>query len=395
MGRSDHAPALLRSPPVRVLHVNNEKTWRGGERQTLLTAEEERRRGLDSQIACRRGSPLEEMARAGGVPTIELPTALPAAVPPLRRAARSFDVLHCQTGSTHSMAVLATLTSRKPIVVSRRVDNVPHDRWFTRWKYRRVDRIVCASRWIERVLQDWGVSPEQMTVIYEAVPSDALVPREACLAELRERTRVTADQKLIGNIAALVGHKDHATLLHAARKIAERRRDVAVIIVGDGPLRDDLVRLRRDLDLAATVHFTGFVPQAQRLLPGFDVFAMTSRTEGLGTIVLDAAVAGIPVAATSAGGLREAVLHERTGLLAPVGDAAALADALLRLLDEPALAQHLARAARRRVGTEFTVADMVRRYIALYETVLAEHARGRQPRPAPAPGRRAGSLSVR
>ena len=237
--------------------------------------------------------------------------------------------------------------------------------------------------------------PGQMTVIYDAVPGDAFVPREACLAELRERTRVTAGRKLIGNIAALVGHKDHATLLHAARKIAERRRDVAVIIVGDGPLRDDLVRLRRALDLAETVHFAGFVPQAERLLPGFDVFAMASRTEGLGTIVLDAAMAGVPVAATSGGGLPEAVLHERTGLLAPVGDAAALADALLRLLDDPALAQRLARAARRRVETEFTVADMARRYVALYETVLEEHARARHPRPTPAPGRPAGSLSVR
>ena len=380
---------------MRVLHVNNEKTWQGGERQTLLTAEEQRRRGLDSQIACRPGSLLEEMARAAGIPTIALPTALPAAVPPLRRAARSFDVLHCQTGRTHSMAVLATLTSRKPLVVSRRVHIVPRDSWFTRWKYRRVDRIVCSSRWIERLLQEWGMPPGQMTVIYDAVPGDAFVPREACLAELRERTRVTAGRKLIGNIAALVGHKDHATLLHAARKIAEHRRDVAVIIVGDGPLRDDLVRLRRALDLAETVHFAGFVPQAERLLPGFDVFAMASRTEGLGTIVLDAAMAGVPVAATSGGGLPEAVLHERTGLLAPVGDAAALADALLRLLDDPALAQRLARAARRRVETEFTVVDMARRYVALYETVLEEHARARHPRPTPAPGRPAGSLSVR
>jgi len=137
------------------------------------------------------------------------------------------------------------------------------------------------------------------------------------------------------------------------------------------------------------------VPHAQRLLPGFDVFTMSSRTEGLGTIVLDAAIAGVPVAATSGGGLPEAVLHERTGLLAPVGDAAALADALLRLLDDPALAQRLARAARRRVETEFTVAGMARRYVALYETVLEEHARAHHPRPAPAPGSPAGSLSVR
>jgi glycosyltransferase involved in cell wall biosynthesis len=359
---------------MRVLHLDNEKTWQGGERQVFLTVQEQRRQGVDGWIACRHGSPLEEVARNADIPTMGLASTPQTAWPALIRAMRSFDVLHCHTGNTHSIAALATMIRRKPIVLSRRVDNVPHDSWFNRWKYRRVDRIVCSSRWIERVLRDWGLPLEQMTVIYDAVPGDALVPREACLAELRERTRVTAGRKLIGNIAALVGHKDHATLLHAARKIAEHRRDVAVIIVGDGPLRDDLLRLRRDLDLAETVHFTGFVPQAQRLLAGFDVFTLSSRTEGLGSIVLDAGLAGVPVVATAAGGLPETVLHERTGLLAPVGDAGALAAALLRVLDEPALARHLAGAAQQRVRTEFTVAGMVRRYIEIYSALLAGHS---------------------
>jgi glycosyltransferase involved in cell wall biosynthesis len=122
------------------------------------------------------------------------------------------------------------------------------------------------------------------------------------------------------------------------------------------------------------VRFTGFIPQAQRLLPGFDFFAMSTRMEGFGTIVLDAALAGVPVAATAAGGLPEAVLDGQTGLLAPVGDAPALAAALLRLLEEPALAQRLAQAARRRAEQEFSVTNMARRYVDIYQSLLARGA---------------------
>ena len=134
------------------------------------------------------------------------------------------------------------------------------------------------------------------------------------------------------------------------------------------------MKLRQELALEHVVHFTGFIPQAQRLLPGFDVFALSTRMEGLGTIVLDAALAGVPVAATAAGGLPEAVLDGQTGLLAPVGDAPALAAALLRLLEEPALAQRLAEAARRRVEQEFSVTTMARRYVDIYQSLLARGA---------------------
>jgi glycosyltransferase involved in cell wall biosynthesis len=92
--------------------------------------------------------------------------------------------------------------------------------------------------------------------------------------------------------------------------------------------------------------------------------------EGLGTIVLDAALAGVPVAATAAGGLPEAVLDGQTGLLAPVGDAPALTAVLLRLLEEPALAERLAEAARRRVEQEFSVTNMARRYVDIYQSLL-------------------------
>jgi L-malate glycosyltransferase len=359
-----------RFPRLRVLHVNNEKTWRGGERQVLFSVVEQRRQGLDCHLACRTGSPLEEAARAAGVPTISLPASPMAVLPALAGCARGFDLLHCHSGRSHSLGALATMVRPIPIVVSRRVDFVPANSAFNRWKYRRAAKVVCVSKCVATVLRNWGLPAAKVEVVYDAVPDGSTLCREAARRELCARIGLECDQKIVGNIAALVGHKDQATLLRAAREVANRRSDVAFAIVGEGPLREPLLRLRGDLDLAKVVHFTGYLPQAQRLLSAFDVFAMSSSMEGLGTIVLDAAQAGVPVATTAGGGLPEAVRHDRTGLVVPVGDAVGLADAILRLVDDRALVARLTATARTRVARCFSVPAMVRRHLAIYQGLL-------------------------
>lgn len=356
---------------MQILHVNNEKSWRGGERQTLLTALEQRRQGLDSRIACRRGSPLEEMAQAEGVPTISLSNAMPMALLTLARAARSCDVLHCHTGRAHSLGLLATLLQPKPLVISRRTDFPPPKSRFNHWKYRHADKVVCVCKRVANVLLNWGMPAEKISVIYEAVPGEGCLPRNVSLQYLREQTGLAGDKKIIGNIAVLVPDKDQATLLRAAKVVASRRSDVAFVIAGDGRLKEPLLELRKQLGLTNTVFFTGFIPQAQKYMSGFDVFAMSSSNEGFCTIILDAALAGVPVAATAGGGIPENVLHEQTGLLVPVGDASALAEAILRLLDDASLAERLTRTAKQRVETEFSVSSMARHYVEVYQEVLA------------------------
>jgi glycosyltransferase involved in cell wall biosynthesis len=355
---------------MRILHINNERTWRGGERQTLLTAVEQRRQGVDASLACRRGSPLETAAQAEGLPVLGLSNFMPLALLALARAARFYDVLHCHTGRAHSLGLLATLAGRKPIVVSRRTDFPPPKTWFNHWKYARADQVVCVCEQVAKVIRAWGLPPAKVSVIYEAVPGNAFLPREECLRELGEKGGVPMDKKIVGNIAVLVPDKDQATLLRAAKVVVAQRPDVVFAIVGGGELKEELLQLRDQLGLADKVYFTGFVPEAQRLMPGFDVFAMSSSHEGFCTIILDAALADVPVAATAGGGIPENVLHEQTGLLVPVGDASALARATLRLLDEPDLGARLTRTAKERIRRDFSVASMARKYVEVYERIL-------------------------
>ena len=287
---------------MRVLHLNTEKTWRGGERQVLLTVAAQRRQGIDAQIACRRGAPLEAVARKENIPVISLPNFAPATLAKMMSVFRKFDLLHCHTGRAHSLCAVANLVRAKPLVVSRRVDFPPKDNRFTRFKYRRADKVICVSGHIASQMRAAHLTAERLAVIYDAAPEENYPSKASCLEQLCAQLRLPPGKRIVGNIAALVPHKDHATLLRAARRVLTQRGDVVFVVIGEGGLRESLLQLRAELGLENSFYFAGFLPQAQRLLPAFDVFAMSSCMEGLGSIVLDAALAGVPVAATAGGG---------------------------------------------------------------------------------------------
>jgi len=195
-----------------------------------------------------------------------------------------------------------------------------------------------------------------------------LIPEHRTAA--RTRLGIAPHVKVVGNIAAMVGHKDQATLLRAAKVVLQQRGDVRFVVLGDGELREPLLALRRELDLGDKVLMPGFVPRAEDFLPAFDAFAMSSCMEGLGSIVLDAFAAGTPVAATAGGGIPETVRNEETGLLVPVGDHAGLARAILRLLSEEPLAARLCANALDKVKHEHSVDRMTSDYLKLYHELL-------------------------
>jgi glycosyltransferase involved in cell wall biosynthesis len=170
------------------------------------------------------------------------------------------------------------------------------------------------------------------------------------------------DGRVVGNVARLVEQKDQRALVEAAPAILERFPDARFVVVGDGPLRAELERRADGLPF----ELTGARDDVPELLAGFDVFAFPSRFEGLCLAVIEAQAAGVPVVATPVGGIRETVVDGETGLLVPVGDAAALAAAVCRLLEDPELSARLAAEARSRVRERYSVEHMVEQTLRLY-----------------------------
>lgn len=191
-----------------------------------------------------------------------------------------------------------------------------------------------------------------------------VVIRNAIDVQAAARATPSDGMPRIVSVGRLKYPKDPATILAAAARLGDR--DFRLDVVGDGPDRASLEELHRSLGLDGRVGLTGTRNDVPELLAASAVFVLSSRSEGLPISVLEAMAAGLPVVASDVGGLREQVVDGETGYLVPSGDAAALADALARLLDDPALRGRLGAAGRARAERLFDLPAFRAAHLTLY-----------------------------
>ncbi|MDZ7291258.1 MAG: glycosyltransferase family 4 protein [candidate division KSB1 bacterium] len=186
----------------------------------------------------------------------------------------------------------------------------------------------------------------------------------------REQFGITPEQKVIGTVTRLRAEKGNRYLIEAAPEVLREFPEARFIIVGDGPLRDELAALAKQLDLEGKLHFAGFVSEVAVALAAMDIFVMASLMEGFPFALAEAMAAGKAVVVTNVGGMKEMVQHEENGLLVPSANSSALAGALMSLLKNPGLSQQLRRAARER-SQAFSVERNVQALEAIYSELLA------------------------
>jgi glycosyltransferase involved in cell wall biosynthesis len=361
-----------------VLHVATERGWRGGERQVLWLADGLARRGHRSLVAARPRQPLALRAAEHGLTVVPCDPrfeADPAAVVRLRRVVgrEGARIVHAHTGHAVTLAALAALGTPARMVLTRRVDFPLRRNLGTRWKYGRAAAVIAISRAVADVLVAGGVERERIRIVPSGVDLERRI--EPASRDTLAALGVPAGAPLVVLVAALVGHKDPGTFVRA---IGAARRSIPALhalMVGEGPLRGEVERATAELGLSSAVHLTGYREDADALLAAADVVALSSKEEGLGTVLVDALALGKPIAATAAGGIPEIVRPGVSGLLAPAGDAEALGAAIARILLDPALAAHLGAGARARAA-EFSVDRTVERTLAVYEEVLSGGERG-------------------
>jgi glycosyltransferase involved in cell wall biosynthesis len=180
---------------------------------------------------------------------------------------------------------------------------------------------------------------------------------------------------VIGTIANFRTQKDYPTLLRAAARVAGAYSHVRFVAVGDGPLEDEILRLRAELSLQDTFLLLGRRDDPAGVLAACDAFVLASRFEGLPLALMEALAMGLPVVATSSAGVRECVTDDHDALLVPVGDAAALAAALVRVIQDPGLRGRLASAAETGAG-RFDIGRMAGEIEALYAELAVAQGRG-------------------
>lgn len=297
---------------MRIVHVDTGPRMRGGQWQALFLHQGLVEAGWDSVLLARPGSPLLREARARDLPAecLRLPTLL--------RLARGADLIHAHDARAHT---LAALTGHPRLIVSRRVGFAPRASVWFRWKLRKAKRYLAVSQYVRGVLLAAGVEASRVSVVYDGVP---LLPPSS-------------------------------------------RAGPAIAPAEDDPMKGE--SLLQEAEAAG-----GFrVLRSHDLVADLGVASLMvylSRMEGLGSGVLLAMSAAVPVVASKVGGLTEAVVDGQTGLLVE-NAAGAIADAVNRLTGDRELAARMGEAGRQRILEQFTIEHMVQRTLQNYEEVLS------------------------
>jgi glycosyltransferase involved in cell wall biosynthesis len=249
----------------------------------------------------------------------------------------------------------------------------------------RTDMAVAVSQAMRRAaIEDYGMPPERVRVLYNGVLSEAYARVPADAGErIRQQLGLAADARVIGIVGRIEPGKGIRPLLQAMPAVLAACPDAVLLVVGDGPTREESEHLAAELGISAAVRFTGYRSDVPELLAAMDVMAAPSTAEqGLGYAVLEAMCAGVPVVASRCGGPAECVVDGESGLLVPMGDVPPLAEALIRVLNDARLREELGAGARRR-SVLFSVTRHVSELQAMYREIMA--ARLRHGRTARAP----------
>ncbi|MBI3988696.1 MAG: glycosyltransferase [candidate division NC10 bacterium] len=292
------------------------------------------------------------------------------------------EIVHGLLFHAYILGTFAAKIAGVPIVIASRrsLGRFKERKWHylvaERLANRMTDLIIANAEAVkEDVIHQEKVKLSKVRVMYNGIdPSLYDLPPDPTL---RASLGIPEAARVVGIVANLIHYKGHRFFLHACQAIKRKSPEVMFLLIGDGPCREVLEDLARELGLEKDVLFLGSRQDVPHLLALMDVVVLPSLEEGFPNAVLEAMAAGKPVVATEVGGVPEVIVHRKTGLLVPPKDPQALADAIIELLDDPQLALEMGRAGRERVTKEFGLDRMIREMEGLYEELIARKLQGK------------------
>ena len=363
---------------TRILYVITDLDVGGAERALVELATRLDRERFAPEVACLAGEgPLAEPLRERGIPVHCLAASGKwdlRVLWRLRKLLAGFDLVHSFLYHANMATRIAAVGSGVGAVVcAARVAerSRPRRRSLECWTHRLVDVEVCVSNGVRDYLGAGGFPRDKLTVIPNGVDAPRFARRDPAL---KKTLGLDPDVPLVTAIGRLHEQKGMSYLLRAASSIRHSDSKCHVLIVGHGPLDDELRALARQLRIDDRVTFLGFCDDVPRVLAATDVFVLASLWEGMPNAVLEAMAAGLPVVATRVEGTVDLIEDGRTGVLIMPKDVPGLATALLRLLRDPARARALGDAAQAHARTHFPLDAMVRRHEQLYADLLRHAA---------------------
>ena len=362
---------------IKVLHIDTEKSWRGGQQQAAYLLEAMSQQGYDTSLVCQPKSAIERYCQDKALPYVpitmygEIDFVAGFRISRICRE-NNFNILHLHSSHALSNGLWAKLFySKLKLIAVRRVDFHIKNNWFSQFKYKNrwLNKIVCISHGIEKILLEDGVPAPKLVTIHSGIDIyrfKKVVPP----ADFRQKLGVPQNNILVGTIAAMAKHKDYPNLLKAAKIVMEQNDEISFCAIGDGPEKVRVIKLADELGLGNRFIFTDFREDIGNFLKSFDIFVLASKKEGMGTSILDAQSVGLPVIACETGGIPEIISHGENGMLVPPKNEVRLAEAIQLLVQDRQLSKTLGQNALKSVK-KFDVRLSVEKNIRLYKQISA------------------------
>ncbi|MGB0111078.1 MAG: glycosyltransferase [Terriglobales bacterium] len=378
MGATNAASMNTGDPPISLFLMVNTFETGGSERQFTLLAQNIGAPAFQLHLGCvsHRG-PLA--AQFGEVPQFPLGGSLFGWKSLGTRLNLSRHLRHHQVQVAHAFDFYANLTlipaarfARVPVVIGshRQLGDLMTPAQFRAQAaaFRWCDAVVCNSQAAADRLIATGLAPDKIAVIGNALPAEAFTAAPAALPKRPGVLRV--------GMVARMNHryKNHSGFLRIAAQIHPRMPGAEFVLVGDGSLRRDLENEASSLGLGASAVFLGDRQDMPAVLASLDVAVLTSDSESLSNVILEAMAAGLPVVAYSVGGNSELLSHQR-GALIPASNETSFAGAVEKLLADSALREQLGRNALQFAKENFSFDEVRQRYEELYITLLQKKRR--------------------
>ncbi len=373
---------------LRILHVDPERHWGGGEAQVLGLTRYLHRVGHISHVATPLHGVLAQRLQHDNLPVQPLSVRNHLdglAGWRLRRLVRRerYDLVHFHTARAHALSPwLHALPVRR--LVTRRMDYPIKAGWLSRSLYgSQVDMVIAISSGVAAALGTAHISDRAIRIIPSGIDTRQFLPTASQRMAIRRQYGLGEGTTVVLMAGTLTKRKSLHILIEAAAQLHSHRQqgqyaeqtDQALslhyLICGDGPLRQELEARVRVLGLASVFHFAGFCRDVPAYLAAADIFVHTPVWEGLGVAVIEALAAGLPVVASRVGGITELITDRETGLLIPAQDPSALCNALLQCVRSPDWAKTLGAHGQAKVRTHFDIETTARANEALYYELLA------------------------
>jgi glycosyltransferase involved in cell wall biosynthesis len=369
-------------PKIRVLQLIDQLGDAGAEQLLYTFAAGLDRSRFDLHVCALRPWPHPKIVpalRELGFPVTELDQHHAYDLPVLRALVNyirleKIDIIHTHLLASDVMGRLAGFITRCPVVSTihnGRIDldkDPRHQQFMERWSARLwCRRLIVVSTLLRDEVAAWfGLPRSKVLAIPNGIDTARFRPPPGFDPSTIKRELLGGDYRMVANVARLVPQKGQHYLIEAAARLASTHPDVRFVLVGHGPLGDELMEQARTEGIADKVVITGPRSDVPQILAASDVFVLSSLWEGMPLSLLEAMAAGCPAIATDVGGVREVLRHDVTGLLVPRADSDALAAAIAQSLDHPERARQRASSAQALTLREYDKSTMIRKWEAVY-----------------------------